>query len=369
MIVAALVRRRGHLRGLLADIQVWAAIALVGGVVLLQFAHRALQQNQRPWYGSGASEATLMPMWRYPVFDIQFYIRQASWNRDALLPMILLLVAALLTTRHGFREPARFLMLIFLGCCGIMSLLLSLKVYRYSYFMTPLLILVDSAALVAAARALSKLAGRPDAPRAWRGFARGMAGVLVLVIVTLSSGLMIELSELPDWSSYSLRFRDIKFPDLDGPSAYLRAHLRAGDIVVSTTPHVVDHRIASLGGDPRQTERTVDYWLQTTLYLQAVLDDNRPLPLHRLRGTTMIASKEALEDLFARHRRIWYVLVPAFHQEQNTTEVSAFIRQHMDVVYESYSSLVLLRDDRQRSAAQRVKDEQALFAAKANFLP
>jgi hypothetical protein len=369
MMVAALVQRRKHLRALLTDPLVWTAMMTVGTLVVLQFSHRVLQQNQRPWYGSGASEATLMPMWRYPVFDIQFYIWQASWNRDALVPMLGLLASVLLTIHHGFRRPARFLMLIFLGTCAIMSLLLSIKVYRYSYYMTPLLILLVSATIVAGARTLVKLVSRPDAPGPWRFYARWMANLAVVVTVALSSGLTIQLPELKEYCVYSLRLQDFKFPDMDDPVRYVREHLQEGDIVISPTPHVVDHRMVQLGGDPRGRARTVDYWLQTTLYLQAVLDDRRAMPLHRLCGTTMVPTKEALEDLFARHRRIWYVVAPAFHQEQNVPEVSSYIRQNMDIVYESFSSLVLFKGERHRTVARRIQDEQDLFGASANFLP
>jgi hypothetical protein len=216
---------------------------------------------------------------------------------------------------------------------------------------------------------LSKLGWQRDEPRAWRSYARGVAALGVVVVVALSSGMTIHLTGLSHYNTYSLRLNDFKFPDLDDPVRFLRENLHEGDIVLSSTPHVVDHRMAQLGGDPRGQDRTVDYWLQTTLYLQAVLDDQRPLPLHRLCGTPMIPTREALEDVFARHRRIWYVLVPTFHGQQNIPLASSFLRQNMDVVYESYSSMVLFRGERHRPAARRILDEQDLFGASANFLP
>lgn len=43
-------------------------------------------------------------------------------------------------------------------------------------------------------------------------------------------------------------------------------------------------------------------------------------------------------------------------------------RQHMQVVYQDFSSIVLFRDHNHRPASQRKKDEDALQDAKTDFL-
>jgi hypothetical protein len=54
---------------------------------------------------------------------------------------------------------------------------------------------------------------------------------------------------------------------------------------------------------------------------------------------------------------------------QNDPEVASYLRQHMDVVYEDFSTEVLLRDSENRPASMRRANEEALRRARANFLP
>ena len=49
--------------------------------------------------------------------------------------------------------------------------------------------------------------------------------------------------------------------------------------------------------------------------------------------------------------------------------MSAFLRQHMEVVYEDFEALVLFRDASHRPAYQRRENERALEKARAHFLP
>jgi hypothetical protein len=83
----------------------------------------------------------------------------------------------------------------------------------------------------------------------------------------------------------------------------------------------------------------------------------------------MLASRESLEDLFARRGRIWYIVVAEQHAKLNNAGVSAFLRQHMEVVYEDVWSMVLFYGERHWPAARRLEDEQSLQGAQAKFLP
>jgi hypothetical protein len=359
MVVAALVQRRGRLRTILAEPQVWAAMAAVGMVVIIQLSNRTVQLTERVWYGSGASDVELGPMWRYPDFDPWYYVWEACWNQDTLLPMLGLLGSVLLAIRHGFRRPARFLLCILLTTCLIQALLLTLKESRYSYHLVPLPILLASATVVAGTRRLARLGWSPGQPSAWRAYSEGLAALAAAAFIALASGLTIETPDLQDLRSSAYRIRDLKFSDMRGPARYLREHLREGDVIITSHPHIVDHLLPG---------RASDYWLQSRLQLQAVLDDSRPLPLHRLSGTVMVASLDALEDLLARSHRVWYLVDLTKHDLVNDADVTAELLEHMTVVYEDYSTLVLTWGDAHRTAWRRRVEEKALQQAGVNFL-
>jgi hypothetical protein len=138
--------------------------------------------------------------------------------------------------------------------------------------------------------------------------------------------------------------------------------MREGDVVLAIFPLSVDHLMGKPGWK-------TDYWPQSALQLQAILADGSAVPLDRRSGTPMLSSRESLEDLFARRGRIWYIVVPEQHAKLNTAAVSAFLRQHMEVVYEDVWSMVLFYGERHWPAGRRLEDEQALQRATAKFLP
>ena len=114
--------------------------------------------------------------------------------------------------------------------------------------------------------------------------------------------------------------------------------------------------------------RRVDAWPETRLHLQAVLDDVRERPLHRLTGTEMIPSLDGLKDFLGRNDRVWYVAVPGIHEKTLDAEASRYLRANMDVVYESSNCLVLLKGGSYRTVKQQISDEAGLAQAQANYL-
>jgi hypothetical protein len=365
MMVAALVHRCGRLHTILGDWHVWAALGSAIAIALLQFSHRTLQQTQFLWYGTSISDLTLRAMWRFPTFQPWYYIKESTWNQDTLLPMLGLLGAGLLAIRHPFQRALRFLLIIHVGTCLLLAAVIPVQTWRYIHHQVPLAILLASAVLAAVARGLSKLAIQPPAPAAWQWYGRVVAGLTVGVLVLLASGMTVHLPDLTRFRVEGYGTAVFKFPNLGGAAAYLRAHREEGDVLLCNDPQ----QLRVLLGIPDGSERPLDYWLASTLYLPATLDDKRPVALDRRDGTPMIGSLESLRDLFARHERIWYVVQPGVHGQMTTPEVSSFLRQHMDVVYEDWQSMVLVRDRNHRTAEQRLADERALRDAKASYLP
>lgn len=360
MMLAALIQRRGRLRTLLADLHTWRGMLIVLLVIGLQYSHMTLQHTHFLWYGISHSDASLKLLWDYPVFQPWYYVWESSWNQDALLPVLGLVGAGLLALAHGQRRPLRLLLIIHLMTCFVMSSLLSALAWRYIHHLIPLTILLGSAACAAALRFLIQLRACPTRARIQAAVTGVAASV---VVVGLGSGMTIRTPSLDAfrieaYPSYGV----FKWPNFGGPAEFLKQHLRPGDILLASDPQ----HVHGLMGRWERPDWPNDYWPASTLSLPATLDDRRSLPLDRRDGTKMISDRQSMEALFARHERIWYVVQPGVHSRQNEKEVSAFLRQHMDVVYEDFEAMVFFRGQH-RTAALRRQNEDALRAAQATF--
>jgi hypothetical protein len=364
MMIAALIHRRKNLRTILLRGSIWAAMLVVGLAVLLQYSHVVLQQTRFLWYGTSHSDVSLKPMWRYPFFQPWYYVWQSSWSQDGLLPMLGLAGACLLALRHRFRRPVRFLLIIHVGTCLMMSLTLTASAWRYIHHQIPFLILLASAAVVALAEAIPRLAHRLPTGRFVPRYAGAVAILFSLGLVALGSGQFLRLPELTGFRIEGYTPEVFRFPDLERPARYVCQHWRPGDVVMATDPFQVNALMAQVG----HTECPATYWPASNLRHPATLDNRRSLPLDRRDGTPMIPDWESLGDLFARHDRVWYIVQPIRHWDQNVPEVTAYLLQHMEVAYEDAEALVLVRDNH-RTAEARRRDEIALRAAQARILP
>ncbi len=360
MIAAALVIRRHRLRSLFCEWSVWGGMALVGVVVLVQSAHRTLQQTLRLLYGSGATDVTMTPMWTYPGFDLWYYVRTASWSGDSLIPLAALAVALVLTTAHRFRRPARALFVIALGLGFVQALLLPVTTTRYAYHLLPMLVLLSAAGLVALAEALVRGVSRLRQP-AMLAHARGVAAFLVLATLTVGSGAVVKPRELTAWrTGVNDDWNVLTNPDQVAATRYVREHLEPGDAVLVALPNQARVYLGA----------AVDYWLQTQMALQLTLDDRRTIPLHRLSGEETLPSLEQLHNVLARHRRVWFITSPAAPiTSTNSVASSELVRRQMEVVYEDFRTLVFLFGRNHLPADLQQRSETALNEAPTVLLP
>ncbi len=358
LMMAAVIHRRHRLHTILREPAVWQGLLVVAAVVLVQGAHRSLVQVARPLFGSGASDVEMTPMWRYPGFDLWYYLRSATWNRDMLLPWLGLGGGVALAIRHAYRSPARALLVIFVAASVFQAMVLPVTGKRYSYHLLPMWMLLASATVSAVGRGLSRaapLAGR-NSPRT---YARMVGRSIAAAYVVLGCGWFVDLSELGFWRASGTELEALKQPGQQPSTRYVVEHLEPDDVVIANGPHVIDHYLG----------RPSDYWLQTEMRLQATMDDRQPIPLHRLQGTVMLRDLDHVKDVFSRHQRIWFVAEPAFNARTNTEATNRFLRGNMDVVYEDYSSLVMFRGDRHRPASLQRKNEASLAGSGTSFLP
>ena len=360
LVLALLLSRRGSLRYVFCDPSIWLALWAVVIVVLIQYAMRGNQQSHFLAYGSGTSSLGLGPMWRYPTFDLLYYIRAASWNPDALVPLIGLIGAALLSFRQRFRRRIHEFFLILLTVGFLMCLLLPIRATRYIYHLSPIVVLLCSLFIVEIGKRLSLLMRNRHAPQSWQTYGMVISTLVLLVFVVTCNGATFKLLEMKSFRFGNAELGALHYSVYEGPIDYLNDHMRPGDIILSGQNHVIDHIYR---------DSKTDFWLESRLLLQAVVDDKRTLLLHRRSGTIMIANRDQLEYVFARYPRIWYIASSSMHKRMNTGDVSVLLREHMDIVCEDFSTILLFRGESHRMASQRKTQDQDLISSGFNYLP
>jgi hypothetical protein len=365
LMVAALIQRRGRLGTILLEPQVWIAMLVAALFIGLQYSHRELQQTLFMWYGISVSDIVLKPMWRYPTFKPLYYLWESTYSQDIFVPFLGFLAACVVALRHKFREPVRLLLIVHVMTALIMTCLLPAFAWRYADYLVAPLILECAAAYAAIGWRLAKYARESHVPVGWRYYAGSVATLVVLLIIVIGSGRVIRLIEMPRQAAEGYGTVVFKFPNLGGPTEYLREHWRPGDAILASDPQQIHHLLNLKEGE----DHPDSFWPATSLFVPATLDDRRTLPIERRDGTKMIPDLKQLEEVFARYDRVWYLVSPDEHHRLNVPELSTFIRENMDLVYEDFQSLTFLRDRNHRSPALRKTGEKELVAAQSNFLP
>jgi hypothetical protein len=361
MVAAALLHRRGTLRPIVTSPSVWAAIVVVTLVLVLQLSFRDMMRVQRLEYGMGLQDLKLAPMWQYPTFNLWYYVWESSWNLDSFVPMLGLAGAALLAIRSSVRRPVRVLLVSHLIACWLMALLVPATAWRYANHLVPLNTLLASVSLVMLIRGLGRLTRQVQVPAGWRIYGSTVTGLLALTLLVVGSGVTLELLQMGAFRVSGYGLHAFRFPNLKGPTDYVVAHMQPGDVVLASVPHSVNHFLPK--------DHPADFWPQTKMLLSADLGDDTPLPLDHRSGVVMLPDQKSVENVLARHRRVWFIAVPRINYESNLEPVSKIIRQRMDVVYEDYWTVVLCGGLNYRGATLGLQDESALSNIKASPLP
>lgn len=365
LILATLMQRRGRIRTVFAEPALWIGAVLVGLVVVVQRSHGGLAQSQFLWYGVSLSDIRLLPMWGSQAFQPWYYLWESSWNQDSLLPLLGLLGAIVLAVRGPFRQPVRFLLLIHLTTCMLMGILLPTSQFRYVHHLLPLLMLLASASAVALVRSLIAAACQLERPWPYQVYGRMVGALTLVVLVAVGSGLTLEMRGMERLRIEGIPPHLFKFPDMGTPARYVRDHMQEGDVVLANHIYQINH----LMGLREKPDPATRYTVATgACFLPVTLTDRDDRLVDRRDGARVLTSQAQLEDLFARHDRIWYIVQPGQHTAVNLPIASAFLRQQMEVVYEDWDMMVLFWGGNHRSAKQRHADDEMLNAAQANYL-
>ena len=366
--LAVFFQRRRHLKPLLASPHLYAASTVLLIAVVAQNAHRIMQQTQRLWFGEGISSLTIKPMWRYPFFQHDYFLLNSSWTRDALLPMIALVIACVLAVRHRWRFPLRFSLICLITNAEVMAAFLPVRTNRYSCHLIAILLLITAAVVVAGAEALLNYLRAAKLPTAYRWYARAVAVACTAVGVAAASGWTLRTAEMTDFASAAFDVRQLRIPDWDEPTEYLHKHLKEGDVVISIMPHTTNYMFAAHKVDKAGELRTVDYWPESRLIIQATMGDTTQVPRDRRSGAVMIHNLNQIEKLFAENERVWYCTMRMAQGKLNDGVVSKYLREHMDVVSEDYSTALMMRDKNHRPAPVRAEEEEAGQIASEYYL-
>lgn len=361
LVLAGVIQRRGQLKTMLINRHVWGGAGLTLAVYLLQRSNVNLAQTQFLWFGISLSDVRLLPMWSIQSFQPWYYLWESSWSQDALLPLLGVLLALAFSVAPG-GQSFRFLALVYIPTCLEMAFLLPNYQFRYIYHVSPLGLLLATAALCRLADEVQALVAH-EAPVYWRHWSAAVSWTCVGTLVLLASGLFLEMRYLGRLRVDGVSCGLYKFPDLGGPARYVAARMQPGDVVMSNNLYQTNHLMG-------QRERSETDYVPMTgrLFLPATLLDHSPTLVDRRDGAKVIATPQDFVELFARHPRIWYIVQAGQHYNQNTPTISDFVSENMDIVYEDYDCFVLFRGPNHRPAAVRFKDQQTLEGADAKFL-
>ncbi len=366
--LAVFFHRRRHLYPLLASPHLYIASTVLVTSVIAQNAHRIMQQTQRLWYGEGISSLTIKAMWRYPFFQHDYFLINSAWTRDAFLPMIALAIGFILTINHRWRAPLRFSLFCLVVNAEMMSAFLPVRTNRYACHLIGILMLIAAAVVVAGAEALLKYLRSTKLPEAYRWYAQAVAFLSVAIAVALCSGWTVRTAEMTRYASAAFDVKQLRIPDWDEPTKYLHDHLQEGDVVISIFPHTTNFNFVFDKVKQGEETRTVDYWLQSRLIIQATIGDSTESPRDRRSGAIMLHNIDQVKKLFAENDRIWYCTMRMAQGKLNDGEVSEYLRHHMDVVSEDFATALMVRDKNHRPAPIQVQEDESGQMAAEYFL-
>ena len=327
-----------------------------------------MQQTQRLWYGEGISSLTIKPMWRFPFFQHDYYLINSSWTRDALLPMVALALAFGLSIGHRWRAPLRFSLFCLVINAELMAAFLPVRTNRYACHLIAIMMLITAAVAVAGAEALLNYLRHQKLPTAYRWYVRSVAFSAIAVGIALASGWTVRMAEMTEFANAAFDVKQLRIPDWDEPTEYLHEHLQEGDVVISIFPHTTNFNFAFDKVQKGEETRTVDYWLQSRLVIQATIGDSTESPRDRRSGAIMIHNIDQVKKLFAENDRVWYCTMRMAQGKLNDGEVSQYLRQHMDVVSEDFATALMVRDKNHRPAPIRLEEDEAGQVAGEYFL-
>jgi hypothetical protein len=323
-VVYFLFHRRWGDRQALASFLVASGCAIV--VVVLDLGVAFLSGTRSEGISPNV-EATLAFHFANPLHLITMFVSYSRLH-FALSGVMLLGLPLLLRCRN---RSALALLVVLLGGIVATNLLVTLEALRYMYWLFPVWLLLGVHAARSLVQEATDAGARHPLVREW--LAPGLGAILVGAV-------------LLSWSPWKLAGSYDTRIDSDSTSslAYVRGHLREGDLVASTEPQP-PASVIEVG--------RADYDIDIPLLNDYVYRKDGKL-IDRNAGAEVISTLEQLEDVIARHDRLWVVVNRAKLAFRSRGEdvlwgypggrFEAFLRENFALKYQSFESVVFLWD-------------------------
>jgi hypothetical protein len=282
----------------LGDKELWAAVIVIALFVLMLMIRRKAITLPFWIIGMGTQRVSLKPLWKYPVFDMLYYIK----NFMLVFPVSLSSIGAggaLIWFYH--HKAIRFLMILITVPLLFMTCFLEVKGFRYAYYLLPYVILCCSHAVVTTGERIWQ-AGREAGQGAIANALKLCALVVPAFYILYSNGLVLQATPLPfETLSPEADAREIQIGDNRPVIRYLKNHFRKGDQIISVSPHRDYHYLGV----------TPDYFLETRLQIPLLLSENLN-PVHQLTGSQLIYTWEDIDRIKGETGRIWLITQEGF---------------------------------------------------------
>ena len=335
LLVVAFIMRWGRWQWLNRP-HLWIASIIVVAVVVAQGVRRSLLQTGYLMVGSGKSDMSLPQLVFTESGYNPFYYVSIIFGIEShiVLGAVFVLGLALLLRDWNIR----FVYLYTLVAIVCMTNLLGYYNSHYIYYVLPAFFLAVAAAVVMGLDVLLRQGGAMVRLASVRVLHGGIvvAAVALLLASTTPYGLkpyhMADTYKAPRVFQFRLGLAGI---DYRGLAYSLRDHYRAGDKIIAMTPLALRF-YTGLGGD---------YFLQSITGRKVVFDPNAPTPVYvdKFAGNPVLRSRADLEDVLARHPRVWLFAVPFFgYTDVVDKDLQAFINSNFRVVTESYDGRLYL---------------------------
>jgi hypothetical protein len=314
----------------------WAGLVVVACIVLMQLSDRAMTLPPYLGLGSGLSDISSPSLFFLdPNSQTNFYFAHVLSTEPHILLSIFFFLGLPLCFIH---KPTRYIMVLFGSLFACYSALLPIESIRYFYFYQTLLILGGCAVAIQYFDRVVALARSTSTSLYWPGrWARWSFLALILLVFLAAGQIGMKIYRVTFTSSPEFFFRpDDGYVDYQQPSLYVKDHLKPGDVVISVSPHTY----AYFTGTPCLSSNSL---LVKRMYHSQTL--NPPAFVDRYSGTASIVTLGELQQLYAQHKRVWYLASPALiFQTTIDADSRAFIQNMSELVFESADTQVYLCD-------------------------
>ena len=150
---------------------------------------------------------------------------------------------------------------------------------------------------------------------------------------------------------------------------YVCQQWQPGDLLLTDLPSGTGRDSRAIFSNPNDVTLNVKS-VQKRPISPFTLSDKQLVPVHRMEGTIAVTNLESLKSVFARHGRIWAVVSPDLTSDSlNDAIIVEYMRENMEIVYEDFYALAMVRDRNNRPVLQQLRDERNLKRAKAQWWP